>query len=151
MSTRTIQKGKNFSKKSLKPLITRTSSPSRGREDRTPINGFGDRRTTIVLFPYFPASNYNPLTLDIISQTTPHWQEKILSSKPHYVTIHSCLLSAQHSVYGILHRSDADNLNTAVLSAVLRTAKGHDAGLKPQFLRLRHTLSGHVHRPHLAA
>ena len=25
---------------------------SRGREDRTPINGFGDRRTTIVLFPY---------------------------------------------------------------------------------------------------
>ena len=25
---------------------------SRGRGDRTPINGFGDRRTTIVLFPY---------------------------------------------------------------------------------------------------
>ena len=26
--------------------------PNRGREDRTPINGFGDRRTTIVLFPF---------------------------------------------------------------------------------------------------
>ncbi len=29
---------------------------SRGREDRTPINGFGDRRTTIVLFPCTPHS-----------------------------------------------------------------------------------------------
>lgn len=29
---------------------------SRGREDRTPINGFGDRRTTIVLFPCTPFS-----------------------------------------------------------------------------------------------
>ena len=25
---------------------------SRGRGDRTPVNGFGDRRTTAVLFPY---------------------------------------------------------------------------------------------------
>lgn len=29
---------------------------SRGREDRTPINGFGDRRTTIVLFPWISGS-----------------------------------------------------------------------------------------------
>ena len=25
---------------------------SRGRGNRTPVNGFGDRRTTAVLFPY---------------------------------------------------------------------------------------------------
>ena len=30
---------------------------SRGRGNRTPVNGFGDRRTTAVLFPYEYMSN----------------------------------------------------------------------------------------------
>ncbi len=29
-----------------------TGTKSRGRGNRTPVNGFGDRRTTAVLFPY---------------------------------------------------------------------------------------------------
>ena len=40
----------------LQKKTQRTSSlslNSRGRGDRTPVNGFGDRRTTAVLFPYF--------------------------------------------------------------------------------------------------
>ena len=39
-------------KKELKVPIISALSPSRGREARTPVNGFGDRRTTTVLFPY---------------------------------------------------------------------------------------------------
>ena len=38
---------------------------SRGRGNRTPVNGFGDRRTTAVLFPYLAA---NSLTKDIVAQ-----------------------------------------------------------------------------------
>lgn len=39
---------------------------SRGRGDRTPVNGFGDRRTTAVLFPYKIVSA-EPLTKAIIA------------------------------------------------------------------------------------
>ncbi len=46
-------------------LITQTKKSlilqgfsSRGRGDRTPVNGFGDRRTTAVLFPYI-CQSYN--------------------------------------------------------------------------------------------
>ncbi len=34
---------------------------SRGRGIRTPVNGFGDRRTATVLFPYLPCCFTNEL------------------------------------------------------------------------------------------
>ena len=34
------------------PNISSTTFVSRGRGTRTPVNGFGDRRTATVLFPY---------------------------------------------------------------------------------------------------
>ena len=42
------QKNKEKSIHRMLPYIV----TGRGREDRTPIRGFGDRYTTIVLYPY---------------------------------------------------------------------------------------------------
>ena len=50
--------------KKKKPI--KSTFLSRGRGDRTPVNGFGDRRTTAVLFPYEIVSA-EPLTKAIIA------------------------------------------------------------------------------------
>lgn len=56
---------KLYLKSEIKKPITSTFK-SRGRGDRTPVNGFGDRRTTAVLFPYEIVSA-EPLTKAIIA------------------------------------------------------------------------------------
>ena len=56
------------------PILS-TLSPSRGREARTPVYGFGDRRTTTVLFPCVCVSSP---TKDIITQI-PHSPQGIFS------------------------------------------------------------------------
>ena len=58
--------GEIVSKTEIKKKPIKSTFLSRGRGDRTPVNGFGDRRTTAVLFPYEIVSA-EPLTKAIIA------------------------------------------------------------------------------------
>ncbi len=61
-----VSKAPETKKGSVSIYSPNLSTISRGRGDRTPINGFGDRRTTIVLFPCVIRKS---LTKNILSQT----------------------------------------------------------------------------------
>lgn len=101
---------------------------SRGRENRTPINGFGDRCTATVPFPY---SVSIPLTKDIIPQGRRLCKEFF------------------HGILHVVHPDDPHAVS--VLPAALNAHPGDDTGIKPQLFRLGKPLRSLSHSPDLAA
>ena len=128
--------------------IQSTLSPSRGREARTPVYGFGDRRTTTVLFP----------CVCVITDESHYNTEQGKSARDIFIFIYLSIfnsqpqkISSKHPVNDLLHRLYSDYLNTTVLPAVFRTYIGYHTGLEAKFFRLRHPLPGLAHRTNLTA
>lgn len=119
---------------------------SRGRGARTPIYGFGDRCSTIELFPY-----QNTLSACfIIIARVPYSVNKFFPIFTIFSHNSKILPLSLNQLERLPHIADSVQLDPVCLFQLIQTNPGQDAGLESQLHCLVHPLLRHGHCPYLS-
>ena len=119
---------------------------SRGRGDRTPVYGFGERRTTAVLFPFILFINAKTLSL---CTNRLYYTIRPLARQAEFFDFTSKILpDKSNRILHACHSRYADALRSFQCFRICRRKNTEG---KAQLLCLLYTLFCHTHRAHLTA